>query len=103
MRWKPLIFAAAGATVAAAWAAVAVTYFLGFKVGAWTVIVTIAALTTEAAFWVSAAVLGVTVIQARNDIWRWLTRPLRIHVRTQQGAREATGAERNRHTPWRAQ
>lgn len=77
MRWRPLILATAGAIVVAAWITVAVTYFLGFKVGAWTVVVTFACLATEAVFWVSAAVLGVTVIQARRDIWRWLTRPLR--------------------------
>jgi len=80
MRWKPLILAAAAATVVAAWATVTVTYFLGFGVGRWTVVVTAACLATEAAFWVSAGVLGVTVLQARRDIWRWLTRPLRSRV-----------------------
>ena len=77
MRWKPLVLAAAGVGVLAAWTAVAVSYFLGAKIVAWTIVVTVAALTTEAAFWVAAGVLGVTVIQARHDIWRWLTRPLR--------------------------
>ena len=77
MRWKPLILTAAALAVLAAWTTVTITYFLGFGVGPWTVVVTIAALTTEAAFWVAAAVLGVTVIQARHEIWRWLTRPLR--------------------------
>jgi hypothetical protein len=77
MRLKPLILTAAGLSVVAAWTAVAVSYFLGAKIVAWTIVVTIAALTTEAAFWVAAAVLGVTVIQARHEIWRWLTRPLR--------------------------
>ena len=77
MRWKPLLLTAAALAVLAAWAAVAISYVLGAKIVAWTIVVTIAALTTEAAFWVSAAVLGVTVIQARHEIWRWLTRPLR--------------------------
>ena len=80
MRWKPLLLAAAALTVAAAWTTVAVTYFLGFKVGAWTVVVTIACLATEGAFWVAAGILGVTVIQARRDIWRWIIRPLRQDV-----------------------
>jgi len=38
------------------------------------VLVTVAAVATEGLFWLAAAVLGVTVFQARHRIWRWLTR-----------------------------
>jgi len=38
------------------------------------VLVTAAAVATEGLFWLAAAVLGVTVFQARHRIWRWLTR-----------------------------
>ncbi|GAB4119338.1 MAG: hypothetical protein Tsb0027_13600 [Wenzhouxiangellaceae bacterium] len=38
------------------------------------VLVTATAVATEGLFWLAAAVLGVTVFQARHRIWRWLTR-----------------------------
>lgn len=38
------------------------------------VLITAAAVATEGLFWLAAAVLDVTVFQARHRIWRWLTR-----------------------------
>ena len=38
------------------------------------VLATLAAVATESLFWLAAAVLGVTVFQARRKIWNWLSR-----------------------------
>ncbi|MBU1187981.1 MAG: hypothetical protein KKC01_03020 [Gammaproteobacteria bacterium] len=44
------------------------------------VLVTATAVATEGLFWLAAAVLGVTVFQARRKIWRWMTRQGRDDV-----------------------
>lgn len=71
--------------VAIAWTAV-IAFWIGifaFKALAdptlkeWTVAVTAGALALEAAFWVTAAVLGITILQSRKSVVGFLTRPFR--------------------------
>ena len=64
---KPLkrtIAVIAGILVAAAWIGAAAAFvLLDLTVGQWTVIVTVAAVITEAAIWVGVALLGMTALQ----------------------------------------
>ena len=73
--WKKLALSAVALALVLAWAAVAIGAALGVSKTAWVVLVTVAAFATEGAFWGVAAVLGISVIQARGRIWAWLRRP----------------------------
>ena len=65
LRW--LILCAAGALVLAAWAAVIITYlFFHPTLAAWTVVVSIAAFSTEGFMWVAAGVLGFSFLAKRR-------------------------------------
>ncbi|MBC7770515.1 MAG: hypothetical protein H7124_17170 [Phycisphaerales bacterium] len=55
-RW--IILAVAGAVVVAAWSALAVGYFYRPSTPVWIALVTAAALSLEALFWVAAGVFG---------------------------------------------
>lgn len=68
----------AGATLfVAAWTAVAIGYALGVDMKVWTTLVVLAAFATEALIWSLAAMLGLSVLQARRKIWSWLAKPFR--------------------------
>lgn len=43
----------------------------------WTAAVVAGALSLEVAFWVTAAVLGITLLQSRKAVFGFLTRPFR--------------------------
>lgn len=43
----------------------------------WTIAVTAGALTLEVAFWVTAAILGITILQSRKAVLGFLARPFR--------------------------
>lgn len=43
----------------------------------WTIAVTGAALSLEVAFWVTAAVLGISLLQSRKAVFSFLSRPFR--------------------------
>lgn len=73
--WKKFALYAVAAVLVLAWAGVAVGFAIGVAKTTWVVLLTVAALATEATFWVVAAVLGVSVLQARGRIWAWLRRP----------------------------
>lgn len=71
--------------VAAAWL-IAIAVWVGiaaFKVFAdpalkeWTIAITVGALTLEAAFWVTAAILGITILQSRKAVIGFIARPFR--------------------------
>ncbi|WP_395645868.1 hypothetical protein [Terricaulis sp.] len=65
VRW--LILCTAGAVVLAAWAAVVITYaFFHPTIATWTIVVTIAALSTEGFLWVAAGVLGFSFLARRK-------------------------------------
>ena len=67
LQW--VILAALSGICLTSWTAVCVGFFVKFTLGAWTGIVTMAAVTTEVLFWALAAAFGVTVIQARRRLW----------------------------------
>lgn len=72
-RW--LILSSAGAVVVLAWTAVVVGYFLHLNIAAWTVVVTISALSLEGFFWVAAGVLGWSFLAGRRAmLQRWRQR-----------------------------
>ncbi len=73
--WKKLALSAVALALILAWVGVAVGAAMGVSKTTWFVLVTIAAFATEGAFWGVAAVLGISVIQARGRIWAWLRRP----------------------------
>ena len=68
-----LLTAVVAAAAVAAWAAVGVGYWMEVSRGTWIILVVVAALTTEGLFWSLAAALGLSVLDARKRIWRWVT------------------------------
>lgn len=68
-----LLTAVVAAAAVAAWAAVGVGYWMEVSRGTWIILVVAAALTTEGLFWSLAAALGLSVLDARKRIWRWVT------------------------------
>jgi hypothetical protein len=57
----------------AAWAALGIGLYLGVERGTRLILAIMAAVTTEALFWTVAALLGVSVVEARKRIWRKIT------------------------------
>lgn len=74
---KKLVLGFVAAAVIAAWLSLLVAFQLDLSRGTKIVWVTAVALITEGAIWISAAVAGVAVIQQRQKIFRFLTRPFR--------------------------
>ena len=68
-----LLTAVVAAAAVAAWAAVGVGYWMEVSRGTWIILVVVAALATEGLFWSLAAALGLSVLDARKRIWRWVT------------------------------
>jgi hypothetical protein len=81
MNWKKLVLIAVAVIVTVLWLALGVGIFVmktvGFDKTLWVALVTTTAFATEAAFWIVATILGLSVVQARKTVWRWLTRPFR--------------------------
>lgn len=65
-RW--LILSLAGLLVVATWGAAAVAYFFKPSLALWTALVTAAALSLEALFWVGAGVLGWSIFAGRRQV-----------------------------------
>ena len=57
----------------AAWLALGIGLYLGVERGTRLILAIVAAVTTEALFWTVAALLGVSVVEARKRIWRKIT------------------------------
>lgn len=79
-RWKTITLATVGAIVALSWIALFAMIVIGVDaVGmkAWIAVVTFTAAVTEVGFWICAAILGLSIVQARKRVWQWLTSPLR--------------------------
>lgn len=74
---KKLVLGLVAAAVIVAWLSLIVMVQLDFNRSSKVVWVTVVALITEGAIWVSAAVAGVAVIQQRKKIFQALTRPFR--------------------------
>lgn len=60
-------------TAVCAWIALGVGLYLDVERQTRIVLAVVAALATEALFWTVAALLGVSVVQARKKIWRTIT------------------------------
>ncbi|HNR78429.1 MAG TPA: hypothetical protein PKM48_14950 [Parvularculaceae bacterium] len=75
---KKAIVAAVWLIVLALWAGI-VAFKMTFEpdIKQWTVAVTAGALAMEVAFWITAAVLGITLFQSRKAAFNFLTRPFR--------------------------
>ncbi|MFO1186274.1 MAG: hypothetical protein U1E87_01725 [Alphaproteobacteria bacterium] len=71
--FKRMLATVGVALFVAAWGAVGVGYLTHVKIETWTALVFAAAIATEVLFWSLAAILGVTVFEARRKIWRFLT------------------------------
>ena len=57
----------------AAWISLGIGLYLDVSRGARLTLAVVAALATEALFWTVAALLGVSVVEARKRIWRKIT------------------------------
>ncbi len=56
-----------------AWIGLGIGLYLDVDRGARITLAIVAAVTTEALFWTTAALLGVSVVEARKRIWRKIT------------------------------
>lgn len=70
-RWLLLV---GGVLCLISWVALGLGLFMDAPRNTLLLLATFAALATEGLFWVAAAVLGITVFQARQRIWGWLSR-----------------------------
>ena len=78
MGMKKLIVTAVWSVAALIWAGIAIFYFAGDPDKTqWTMVVVAGAVALEVAFWTTAAVLGLTLIESRKAVFRFLTRPFR--------------------------
>ncbi len=78
MGMKKLIVTAVWSVAALIWAGIAIFYFAGEPDKTqWTMVVVAGAVALEVAFWTTAAVLGLTLIESRKAVFRFLTRPFR--------------------------
>ena len=75
MTWKKLALYAVAIALILAWGGLFAGFVIGVSKTVWLVLVTAAAIATEVSFWVVAAILGISVVQARGRIWAWLRRP----------------------------
>lgn len=73
-RLKWLIGVVAALLFLGSWGAVIAIPLLGLDRQSWVIAVTAAAFATEGLFWAGAAILGVSVFEARRRIWRGLRR-----------------------------
>ncbi|WP_428410108.1 hypothetical protein [Hyphococcus sp.] len=75
---KKLIVAGVWLAVVALWIGIGVYYVAADPaLKEWTIAVTAGAVGLEVAFWTTAAVLGVTLIESRKAVFRFLAKPFR--------------------------
>ncbi|WP_269716130.1 hypothetical protein [Caulobacter sp. NIBR2454] len=77
MNWKKILLGVVGVACLASWIALGVGLALDVERPLRLGLVVAAAIATEALFWSVAAVLGVSVVQARRQIWAKVTGPFR--------------------------
>jgi regulator of protease activity HflC (stomatin/prohibitin superfamily) len=70
-RWVLIV---GGLVCLASWIALGLGIVMEVSRGTLFVLATLAAVATEGLFWLAAAVLGVTVFQARRRVWNWVSR-----------------------------
>lgn len=74
---RKILMLGLGGVVLLAWLSLGVALTLDVSREVLFVWVTAVAVITEVAIWIAAASLGVAVVQARQRIWQWFTRPFR--------------------------
>ncbi len=75
---KKLIVAGVWIAVIALWVGIGVYYVAADPaLKQWTIAVTAGAVGLEIAFWTTAAVLGLTLIESRKAVFRFLSKPFR--------------------------
>ena len=75
---KKMIVAGVWVAAAAVWAGIAVFYFAADPdKKEWTMAVVAGAIAVEVAFWTTAAMLGLTLIDSRKAVFRFLAKPFR--------------------------
>ena len=75
---KKLIVTGVWLAVVGLWAGIGVYYVAAEPaLKEWTIAVTAGAIGLEVAFWTTAAMLGVTMIESRKAVFRFLTKPFR--------------------------
>ena len=75
MSWKNLALGVVWSLAIACWMGLFALKLFDPSLETWTMAVTGAAIATEIAFWVTAAVLGVTILEGRKAAFRFLSRP----------------------------
>ena len=80
MGWKKGLLAVVVAIAVGAWVCLGLSFWLGLDQEVGIFFVMAAAFTTEAAFWVLALVLGVSVYESRRRIWCALVRSSRMEI-----------------------
>lgn len=70
---KKLVLGVIWSVVAVSWAVLGTIFFVASSSTTAIVALTIAAVITEAAFWLSALLLGIALVDARKVLWRKLT------------------------------
>ncbi|MEQ1930237.1 MAG: hypothetical protein ABL957_06840 [Parvularculaceae bacterium] len=77
MGWKKVALSLVWGIVACGVLGLVALYFTDPSRDVWFAAVTALAVMCEIAFWTTAAILGVTVMQSRKKIFRFLTSPFR--------------------------
>ncbi|HEY0802675.1 MAG TPA: hypothetical protein VGD54_17700 [Steroidobacteraceae bacterium] len=78
LRWT--VVSLVGLVCLASWVSLGVGLFMHFNLRVWTLIVTSAAVSTDIFFWTLAAALGLSVFQARHQLWVAISKPFRGHA-----------------------
>ena len=77
MAWKKLVLAIVWSVALLVWLGVVGVYLSEPTTREWTIAVAAAALATEIAFWLTAALMGLSLWESRKSVMRFLTRPFR--------------------------
>lgn len=72
MNWKKLILFAAIGFFVASWIVTGLGLALEVEKTTFIIMVTTAAVATEALFWAVAVVFGISVYESRKKIWHWV-------------------------------
>lgn len=72
MKWKKVILFAAIVFFVASWIGVGFGLVLEVEKTIFIILVSVAAVATEALFWAVAIVFGISVYESRKKIWNWV-------------------------------
>lgn len=75
MGYKKLVLAVTAGVVVLAWVALGAGLILQVDKPVHITLVLVTALATEVGFWITAAVLGIAVFEARRRVWQFIKSP----------------------------